>query len=184
MRLTIPSFVRRCILMHRNLIEQWESTMFFGEPVTTGDVDKVQKAVILSVRPSHFLYLGHYGETSCLHNASGNAGYKQRLATKVPNSFVILSYRGAENIQKPSLYKPQGRAFGVFSEDKGILATNFYLLSHHVIRHALVNALEGAFGVEKLKYRSVADLGVAKELVEFPYRKLLYVNADAHILKQ
>ena len=186
MRRSIPSFVRRSLLLHRNLIEQWEGTLFFGEPVTTGDVDKVQKAAILSVRPSHFLYLGHYGETSCLNNTSGNAMYKQNLATKVPNSFVVLSYRGKENIEKPILYKPQGRAFGLASKNDGILVTNFYMLSHHVMRHAIVKACEAAFGEKDLKLHPAYD-GAGRpelDLTKFPYRRLLYVNGDAQVLKQ
>ena len=185
LRNTIPYFVRRCLLLHKNMIQRWEGTMFFGEAVTTGKEDKVNKAVILSVRPSHFLRLGHLcGEGNCFSNQGGSSTSKINLALKIPNSFVILSYRGLESINTPSLYKPDGRAWGVATAD-GILVSNFYMLSQHVMRHAVTKACEKAFGTKSLDEKPAIDLltgfrvGIPKK-----FGSMVYWNSDTKLLVQ
>lgn len=143
----VTKFVRASLYAHRAIAREWEGLLWRGKVVKTkqiGAEPAAEKSVILSIRPSHFLYLGSLGidAHSCLKYSATKVSM-----SKVPFSFILLGYR---DDAKRDLYAPQSRAWGA-SVKRGIVVSNFYGLEYRVMRHAVKETCQEAFGYPELK---------------------------------
>lgn len=134
--------------------------------------------VTLSVAPSDFIRLGHYGEGgSCFANGGAQESSKFFLAGDVPDSFVVLYHKAkAEGQIVPwEAGKPvAARAWGVGLRGIGALVSNFYLLTHATLK-----------GVTKVALQKGLDLK-GRRLVCAPSAGLknsggLYMNGDSEV---
>jgi hypothetical protein len=133
----------------------WEKMLqAIGEKVWSATTTSI--GVSLSVAPSHFLKLGHYGEGNSCYQNGGSAQYsKLFLATDVPDSFVALFYKprtGKTEIKIShrtgrAIAKVAGRAWGIAVPELGAMLTNFYLLGQSQVGGAVTQVLKDAIGL-------------------------------------
>jgi len=126
-----------------------------GESVWVGQ--QVPVAVTLTARPSAFLSLGHYegiDAGSCYRNAGLHDSSKLFLAADLPDSFVMLTYRGTaadeggkKLKQAQEAGKPQGRGWGIGIPRRGCVVSNFYGLTKELVYPAVLAAVEAGLNV-------------------------------------
>lgn len=159
---------------YRRCAEAWEDMLKkLGERVWASRVTPV--ALKLSVRPSHFLSLGNLNEGgSCYANGHQHDSSKVYLAADVPDSFVVLIYRGRGNIEEMNHaeYAPQGRAWGIAVPGKGAVFTNFYRVGKALVVQNILEACEKALGIASPKPFKADALAVRNHNAAF------YTNAD------
>jgi len=158
------------------LVEEY-AKLFQRLGETTWGAKEIPVAVTFSVRPSHFLRLGHYTENdSCYRNGSLHESCKFYLSADIPDSFIILSFRGKKATMERNNDDPQGRAWGIAVPGKGAVVTNFYTLTYDAIKPAIIPTCQEAFGVEKLRTYSSQVLRVRD------HNSAFYTNADVTYL--
>ena len=156
------------------VIPTWEKLLKdLGEQVWTGKA--VPAAIALSVRPSHFLSLGNLNEgASCYKNGLQHDSSKVYLGADVPDSFVVLTYRGAKKVERmqDAQYAPQGRAWGIAIPGRGAVFTNFYKITKALVEKNVLDACVEGLGVREPKPFAAQALSVRNHNAAF------YTNAD------
>jgi hypothetical protein len=114
--------------------------------------------VSASVSPHDFAWPGdlerEQGSSTCFRTNGEWEWSKYNLAM-IPNSFVLLFYRKAEEeTTDPNQLlcagnTPDGRCFGIY-HPKGIFLTNIYGLNHTVLDQLLPQIIESAFGISNI----------------------------------
>jgi hypothetical protein len=155
-----------------------------GESVWSGK----EKPTIatLTCRPSAFLKLGHYDGVdpqSCYKNSGQHDSSKLFLAADIPDSFVILTWRGGagedEKIRKQQDEgsKPHGRGWGIAVPERGTVVSNFYGLTKDNVYVAVLAAVEHGLRVNKPK-----EFGAKSIKIRDGQNQAFYTNADCTYL--
>lgn len=130
---------------HKAYHEAW--LHFFAELGQMWSTTK-QSAMTLSVAPSTFLKLGHYGESSCYRTGSDWENAKFNLAN-MEKSAVALFYRDGdlEPVDGVRKAKVMGRAWGmVHLEEKVAAFDNWYLLPINALSKTMALSLPELVG--------------------------------------